>query len=168
MVKKVLRSAEKFSEPFPPLSGKPLYPSPQLFPLPTLLSGLRLQVVRLRLSACPGGEPHACLTWRPKRGGFPIWTRLSRFFLLFFWETAKGRRRAEYGFGEYGFKHRTQWVFRGSLSSRERTQWVPLSLLFVCQSELTEFFAELTEFAAELSELSPPKQYSRNSILPVS
>ena len=28
----------------------------------------------------------------------------------------------------------------------------PLSLLFVCQGELTEFFAELTEFAAELSE----------------
>ena len=36
--------------------------------------------------------------------------------------------------------------FWGSLSSGERTQWVPLSLLFVCQSELTEFFAELTEF----------------------
>ena len=54
--------------------------------------------------------------------------------------------------GEYGFKHRTQWVFRGSLSSRERAQWVPLSLLFVCQSELTEFVAELTEFATELSE----------------
>ena len=38
----------------------------------------------------------------------------------------------------------------------------------MCQSELTEFFAELTEFAAELSEFSPPKQYSRNSIPPVS
>ena len=61
-------------------------------------------------------------------------------------------KRAEYGFGEYGFKHRTQWVFRGSLSSGERTQWVPLSLLFVWQSELTEFFEELTEFAPELSE----------------
>ena len=42
--------------------------------------------------------------------------------------------------------------FQGSLSSRERTQWVPLSQLFVCQNELTEFFAELTEFAPELSE----------------
>ena len=33
---------------------------------------------------------------------------------------------------------------------------VPLSLLFVCQIELTEFllFAELTEFAAELGEFS--------------
>ena len=78
------------------------------------------------------------------------------------------RKRAEYGFGEYGFKHRTQWVFRGSLSSGERAQWVPFSLLFVCQSELTEFLAELTEFAAELSEFSPSKQYSRNSIPPVS
>ena len=62
------------------------------------------------------------------------------------------RKRAEYGFGEYGFKHRTQWVFWGSLSSGERTQWVPLSLLFVCKRELTEFFAELTEFAPKLSE----------------
>ena len=78
------------------------------------------------------------------------------------------RKRAEYGFGEYGFKHRTQRVFWGSLSFGERTQWVPLSLLFVCQSELTEFSAGLTDFAAELSEFSPPKQYSRNSIPPVS
>ena len=43
-------------------------------------------------------------------------------------------------------------VFWGSLSSGERTQPVPLGLLLVCQSELTEFFAELTEFAAELIE----------------
>ena len=42
------------------------------------------------------------------------------------------------------------------------------SLLLVCQSELTEFFAELTEFAPKLSEFSPPKQYARNSIPPVS
>ena len=40
-------------------------------------------------------------------------------------------------------------------------------MVFVGQNELTEFFAELTEFAAELSEFSLPKQYSRNSILPV-
>ena len=40
-------------------------------------------------------------------------------------------------------------------------------LLFVCQSELTEFLAELTEFAAELSEFSLPTQCSRNSIPPV-
>ena len=152
------------------------------------------------------------------------------------------QKQAEYGFGEYGFKHQTQWVryhmktrqigsippirsrkgtarwggishwaaklkrgdfvqfFRmlcpisigdgpSTVSDREyvrlqtpnlviffgphrvpggRAQWVPLGLLFVCQGELTEFFAELTEFAAELSEFSPPKQYSRNSIPPVS
>ena len=79
------------------------------------------------------------------------------------------RKRAEYGFGEYGFKHRTQWVFRDSLRSGKWTQWVPLSLLFVCKRELTEFLAKLTEFAAELSsEFSLPKQYSRNSIPPVS
>ena len=62
------------------------------------------------------------------------------------------RKRAEYGFREYGFKHRTQGVYWGSLSSGERTQRVPLSLAFVCQSELTEFFAELTEFAAVCPE----------------
>ena len=63
------------------------------------------------------------------------------------------RKRAEYGFGEYAFKHRTQWVFWGSLSSGERIQWVPFSLSFVCQNELAEFFAELTEFAPKLSEV---------------
>ena len=62
------------------------------------------------------------------------------------------RKRAEYGFGEYGFKHRILRVFWPSPNSGERTQRVPLSLLFVCQSELTEFFAELTEFAVKLSE----------------
>ena len=35
---------------------------------------------------------------------------------------------------------------------RERTQRVSLSLLVVCQSEPTEFFAELTELAVKLSE----------------
>ena len=74
------------------------------------------------------------------------------------------QKRAEYGFGEYGFKHRTQWVFRGSLSSGERTQWVPLSLLFVCQTELTEFDAELTEFAPKLSEFSSPKQCTPETV----
>ena len=82
------------------------------------------------------------------------------------------RKRAEYGLREYGFKHRTQWAFLGSLSSGERTQWVPLSLLFVCQSELTEFFSQsspsLPRNSVRLSEFSSPKQYSRNSIPPVS
>ena len=62
------------------------------------------------------------------------------------------RKRADYGFEEYGFRHQAQWAFWGSLSSGKRTQWVPLSLLFVCQSELIEFFAELTEFVPKLSE----------------
>ena len=39
MVKKVLRSAEKFSEPFP-LSPLPLYPSPIQAPLNTCLDSL--------------------------------------------------------------------------------------------------------------------------------
>ena len=43
--------------------------------------------------------------------------------------------------------------FLPSPSCGERTQWVPLSLLFGWQNELTEFvLAELTEFAEELSE----------------
>ena len=34
-------------------------------------------------------------------------------------------------------------------------------IIFVCQSELTEFCTELTEFATELSEFSLPKQRSQ-------
>ena len=75
---------------------------------------------------------------------------------------------------KYGFKHRAQWVFWGSPSSRERAQWVPLGLLFVCQSELTEFFfrralrvCRRTQWGSvRLSEFSSPRQYSRNSIPP--
>ena len=55
---------------------------------------------------------------------------------------------------------------------RGESQRVPLSLLFVCPSELTEIVAELTEFGAELSELSLPKlergektPYPKNSAL---
>ena len=42
--------------------------------------------------------------------------------------------------------------FWPSPSSGERTQWVPLRLLFMWQSALTQFFAKLTEFAPKLSE----------------
>ena len=49
-------------------------------------------------------------------------------------------------------------LFWPSPSSGKRTPRAPLSLVFVCQSELTELFAELT--------FSPPKQHSRNSIPP--
>ena len=72
------------------------------------------------------------------------------------------RRRAEHGFGEHSFKHKTQLVL-GPRCVRygERPQRVSLSLLFVRKSELTEFFAELTEVAAELSsEAVLSKQYS--------
>ena len=54
--------------------------------------------------------------------------------------------------------------FLPSLSSGERAQRAPFSLLFVCQSELTELFAEDTDLAGEISF---PKQDSRNSIPPV-
>ena len=40
---------------------------------------------------------------------------------------------------------------------RELSEFVSAYRLFVCQSELTEFFAELTEFGEELSEFSLPK-----------
>ena len=52
--------------------------------------------------------------------------------------------------------------------ARELSEFLSAYDLCVCQSKLTEFFAELTEFAAELSEFSLPKQYSQNSIPPVS
>ena len=90
----------------------------------------------------PRFTPKACKS----DNHFWSWT-----FFSFYLPAAIYRRRPEYGFGELGFKHRAQWVFWSSLSSGERTQWVPLSLSFVCQSELAEFFAELAEFAAELS-----------------
>ena len=83
------------------------------------------------------------------------------------------RKRAEYGFGEYGFKHRTQWVFWGSLSSGERTQWVPLSLLFVCPKRTHRVFRRTHRVCPQIqwvlfSETVLSKQYSRNSIPPVS
>ena len=101
--------------------------------------------------------------WRESPGAFPNSAPIfPRRFLPF------SQKRAEYSLGEYNFKRRTQWVFRPALSSGERTQRVPLSLVLVCQSELTKFVAELSEVAAERSEFSLAKQYSRNSILPIS
>ena len=82
-------------------------------------------------------------------------------------DPAVPQKRAENGFGDYGFKHRTQWGFWPSPSSRERAQWVSLSF-FLRQSKLAEFLVEVTKFAPDLSELSLPKQYSRNSSPPVS
>ena len=73
-----------------------------------------------------GRDPCGDSTCQLRKWGF--WTPKPSF-----------RRWAEYGFGEHGFKHRAQWVFLPSPSSGERAQWVPLSLLFVWQSELTEF-----------------------------
>ena len=57
------------------------------------------------------------------------------------------RKRGEYGFGEYGFEHRTQ-CFSGLTEFRGANSVTS----FVCKRELTEFFAELTEFAPKLSE----------------
>ena len=42
--------------------------------------------------------------------------------------------------------------FRSSPSSGGENSVSPLGLLFVCQSELTEFYAEPTEFVPKLSE----------------
>ena len=52
-------------------------------------------------------------------------------------------------------------------SNTELSEFLTLTE-FWCQSELTKLFAELTEFAVELSEFSISKQYSQNSIPPVS
>ena len=72
-------------------------------------------------------------------------------------------------------------VSEGTVSNTELTEFfgdhrVPGRELNECRSanylcakaNSPSFLAELAEFAAELSELSLPKQYSRNSLLPVS
>ena len=51
---------------------------------------------------------------------------------------------------------------------QRRGKTVPLGLVFVCQSELTEFLAELNAFGAELSQFSLSKLDSPNSHPPVS
>ena len=52
-----------------------------------------------------------------------------------------------------------------------RTQWVPFSLLFVCQANSPSFSQNspsLPRNSVRLSEFSSPKQYFRNGIPPVS
>ena len=73
------------------------------------------------------------------------------------------RRQPNYIFGE------SMWVFWPSPSSGERAQWVPLSLLFVCQSELA-FFCRAhrvyrrTQWVLS-SETGLSKQYSARFLL---
>ena len=59
--------------------------------------------------------------------------------------------------------------FRGShrAPGRELSEFISACSLWVKRNS-SSFFAELSEFAAELSEFPLPKQYSRNSIPPVS
>ena len=82
------------------------------------------------------------------------------------------RRRAEYGFGEYGFKHRAQWVFLGLTEFRGRELRVFLSAYYLCAKANSASFSQnspsLPENLVRLSEFSSPKQYSPNSIPPVS
>ena len=81
------------------------------------------------------------------------------------------RKRAEYGFGEYGFKHRTQWVSLGSLSSVfELSEFLSAYYLRAKANSpsLTQNSPSSPQNSVRLSELSSLKQYSRNSIPPVS
>ena len=64
--------------------------------------------------------------------------------LVFAW------KRAEYGFGEHGFKL-SEFFGPHRVPGRELSEFLS-AYSFLCQSELTEFFAELTEFAVKLSE----------------
>ena len=103
------------------------------------------------------------------RGAVPLlflrsWGSRRCSFHCFLFNSETGRIR----FRGVRFQTQSSVSFLGLTEFGERTQWVPFSLLFVGKSELTEFFAELTEFAVKLSEFSSPKQYSRNSIPPVS
>ena len=90
------------------------------------------------------------------------------------WHTMEVLHLSETGrarFRRVWFQTPNSVSFGGSLSSGERTQRVPFSLLFMCQSELTEFSQNspsLLQNSVRLSEFSSPKQYSRNSIPPVS
>ena len=81
-----------------------------------------------------------------------------------------GKVSLKYGFGEYGFKHGTQGVVLPSPSSGERTQF--LSAYYLCAKVNSPSFSQnapsLPQNSVRLSEFSPPKQYSRNSIPPVS
>ena len=81
------------------------------------------------------------------------------------------RKRAEYGFGEYGFKHRTQWVFGPHrVPGRELSEF--LSAYYLCAKANSPSSSQnspsLPQNSVRLSEFSSPKQYSRNSIPPVS
>ena len=75
------------------------------------------------------------------------------------------RKRAEYGFGEYGFQTLNSVSFLGltefwgesSVSSFQ-------PMMCVCQSELTEFVAELTEFAPK-TQWGSVSSLLRNSTL---
>ena len=65
------------------------------------------------------------------------------------------RKRAEYGFGEHGFKQQAQRVFVGPhrVPDIEREREISSFQPSICVlSELTELVVELTEFAAELTE----------------
>ena len=78
------------------------------------------------------------------------------------WGSETGRIR----FRRVRFQTPSSVSFLPSPSSGERTQWVPLSLLFVCQSELTEFAPKLSEAQWVLfSETVLLKQYSARFLL---
>ena len=72
------------------------------------------------------------------------------------------RRRAEYAFGEHGFKHRAQW----RVPDRELSEF--LSAFYLCDKANSPSFLQnslsLPQNSVRLSEFSSPKQYSRNSI----
>ena len=75
------------------------------------------------------------------------------------------RKRAEYGFGEYGFKIQTPILVSSlALTELHGESSVSSSQPTVCVPKWTHrVFAELTEFGAELCEFSLPKQCSRYS-----
>ena len=78
---------------------------------------------------------------------------------------AKTPRQAEYSFGEYGFKHRAQWVFWPSPSSGERTQWVPLILLYVCVPSRTHRVFRRTHRVCRKTQWGSVSSLLRNSTL---
>ena len=108
--------------------------------------------------------------------------------VLFFWTAETFRRSGFSLFGGGGrcgggvrIRDRPKTVWEGTVSNTELSEfsfdltefWGESSvslfrpIIFLCKSELTEFFAELAEIGSEFTKSSLPKQYSRNRIPPV-
>ena len=100
------------------------------------------------------------------------WPYLNMFQINLVMFSSLTRKRAEYGFGEYGFKHRTQWAFWGSLSSGGANS-VSSSRPIICVPKRTQRVFRRTHRVCRrtqwvlFSETVLSKQYSARFLLTV-